>query len=279
MSQLTKTIKMALKSTEEERAMLRARSAVQRFPVVEWRQRMEDFHKRSITASRTIAGPNAWRPLDAAFNPDAYRSQQEPSSWQPKYQAYPSQPDRDSRSIADSQIHSPNVLTPGTPGSPGRWSQETLTPGGDPHLAAPRLLTRRRRGSVSTTSRTSIVRVRCDRTSATSWTEQTAQSLATRRLSPIRSWTLTLHRRGLSMLTLLCPLSSHCLHVDEKQNSPLNNAIASVRIVAHIFSSCVADFLHTSLMPTEEWLPSSCRTCSCSTLTTRRTSFPLRSTR
>ncbi|EEB94922.1 hypothetical protein MPER_06191 [Moniliophthora perniciosa FA553] len=32
LSQLTKTIKMALKSTEEERAILRARSAVQRFP-------------------------------------------------------------------------------------------------------------------------------------------------------------------------------------------------------------------------------------------------------
>ena len=48
MSQLTKTVKMALKSTEEERAMLRARSAVQRFPVVEWRRRTEDFHKRSI---------------------------------------------------------------------------------------------------------------------------------------------------------------------------------------------------------------------------------------
>lgn len=64
LSQLTKTIKMALKSTEEERAMLRARSAVQRFPVVEWRQRMEDFHRRSITTSRSVAGAEAWRPSD-----------------------------------------------------------------------------------------------------------------------------------------------------------------------------------------------------------------------
>jgi len=60
LSQLTKTIKLALKSTNEERAILRARSAVQRFPVVEWRQRLEDFQKRSINASRHGAGENAW---------------------------------------------------------------------------------------------------------------------------------------------------------------------------------------------------------------------------
>ncbi|KAL0581705.1 hypothetical protein V5O48_000287 [Marasmius crinis-equi] len=64
LSQLTKTVKMAIKSTEEERAILRARSAVQRFPVVEWRQRTEDFHKRSITMSRNLAGSDAWRLLD-----------------------------------------------------------------------------------------------------------------------------------------------------------------------------------------------------------------------
>ncbi|KAF4623027.1 hypothetical protein D9613_002379 [Agrocybe pediades] len=64
LSQLTKTIKMALKSTEEERAILRARCAVQRFPVVEWHQKMETFHKRSINSSRALAGPNAWRETD-----------------------------------------------------------------------------------------------------------------------------------------------------------------------------------------------------------------------
>ncbi|KAJ7777588.1 modular protein with glycoside hydrolase family 13 and glycosyltransferase family 5 domains [Mycena maculata] len=64
LSQLTKTIKMALKSTEEERAVLRARSALQRFPVVEWRQRIEDFHKRSINISRGNAGASAWRKSD-----------------------------------------------------------------------------------------------------------------------------------------------------------------------------------------------------------------------
>ena len=56
LSQFGKTIKKALKSTQKERQLLRARSAVQRFPVVEWRQRTEDFHKKSINASRKIAG-------------------------------------------------------------------------------------------------------------------------------------------------------------------------------------------------------------------------------
>lgn len=72
LSQLTKTIKMALKSTEEERAILRARSAVQRFPVVEWRQRIEDIHRRSITTNRNMSGSDAWRPSDGyphAMNP------------------------------------------------------------------------------------------------------------------------------------------------------------------------------------------------------------------
>ncbi|TBU22714.1 hypothetical protein BD311DRAFT_822659 [Dichomitus squalens] len=140
MSQLTKTIKVALKSTEEERAMLRAPST--------WRQRMEDFHERSINISRHVAGPSAWRPSDANFNPTTHA--QESSGWEPEYQAYPSQPDCDSRSIAES--HSPRFsLSPASPGSPGQWSQESLSPGGDPHLiATPCLIPHGRRGSVGT---------------------------------------------------------------------------------------------------------------------------------
>lgn len=76
LSQLTKTIKLALKSTPEERAILRARSAVQRFPVVEWRQRLEDFQRRAIQTSRSLAGENAWNfngpsPDGPSFNPPA----------------------------------------------------------------------------------------------------------------------------------------------------------------------------------------------------------------
>ena len=59
-SQLQKTIKLALKSSEKERAVLRARSAVQRFPVIEWRGRIEMFQKKSIRASRKGAGSHAY---------------------------------------------------------------------------------------------------------------------------------------------------------------------------------------------------------------------------
>src|SRR5258708_25471109 len=128
MSQLTKTIKLALKSTEDERAILRAHSAVQRFPVVEWRQRMEDFHKRSITASRHLAAHNVWRPSDGAIG--GAKAIPEHDDWNTVHQADPSQPDWDAQSVHTS----PRM---NIPGSPGQWSQETLTPGGDPFLQAP----------------------------------------------------------------------------------------------------------------------------------------------
>ena len=68
LSQLARTIKMALKSTEQERQLLCARSAVQRFPVVEWHQRTEDFHSRSINASRSFTGSKAWRKTEIYEN-------------------------------------------------------------------------------------------------------------------------------------------------------------------------------------------------------------------
>ncbi|CDO74608.1 Glycoside Hydrolase Family 13 / Glycosyltransferase Family 5 protein [Trametes cinnabarina] len=228
-SQLTKTIKMALKSTEEERAMLRARSAVQRFPVVEWRQRMEDFHRRSITASRTIAGPNAWRPSDANFNPTGHNLH-ETTDWNPEFQAYPSQPDWDSRSIAESI--SPKI---NTPGSPGQWSVDTLTPGQpDPHLSAPRLVPHGRRGSVSTdisdnegdyfSSQPSPGETRQD---FGNFLERANRTIARDQkhtpdpfLDPAPSRPFGAHSRVSSV-------ESIASIVDEKQNSPLNKAIAS----------------------------------------------------
>lgn len=114
LSQLTKTIKLALKSTEEERAILRARSAVQRFPVVEWRQRMEDLHRRSIITSRNVASANAWRVSDGGDK----RTQplDDVEDWNPESLAHPTQPEWDGRSALDVPS-----------GSPG-WSQETLSP-------------------------------------------------------------------------------------------------------------------------------------------------------
>lgn len=113
LSQLTKTVKLALKSTEEERAILRARSAIQRFPVVEWRQRTEDFHKRSITASRALAGVNAWREIDC--NDEGVRPMADTDDWDPIIsQTNLSQPEWD-----NSQISTPSMA--------GQWSQDTLT--------------------------------------------------------------------------------------------------------------------------------------------------------
>ncbi|KAI0748206.1 glycoside hydrolase family 13 and glycosyltransferase family 5 domain-containing protein [Daedaleopsis nitida] len=230
MSQLTKTVKMALKSTEEDRAMLRARSAVQRFPVVEWRQRMEDFHKRSINISRGMAGANAWRPSDASFNPTGHH-EQEPSSWEPEYQAYPSQPDWDSRSLAESQ--SPRFSV-NSPGSPGQWSQETLTPGGDPHLAAPpRLVPHGRRGSVSTDvsdnegdyfsndhGRASVRQEFGNFLERANKTIGRDQRHAPDPFLEAPSRPFGAHSRASSV-------ESIASIVDEKQNSPLNKAIAS----------------------------------------------------
>ncbi|KAG2368619.1 glycoside hydrolase family 13/glycosyltransferase family 5 protein [Suillus spraguei] len=127
LSQLSKTIKLALKSTEEERAILRARSAVQRFPVVEWRQRMEDMHKRSILTSRRIAGSNAWREADCGTVPSQY-AVPETEDWNPVNQGLPVQPDWD----AQSGMSSPRMI----PGSPGQWSQVS-TPNDESFLTAP----------------------------------------------------------------------------------------------------------------------------------------------
>lgn len=118
---------MALKSTEEERAILRARSALQRFPVVEWRQRMEDLHKRSIVTSRGLAGSNAWRESDC--DNGVLPTMADADDWNPATQTYPTQPEWDIRSVSDSpQLN--------VPGSPGQWSQDMLTPGDGARLVS-----------------------------------------------------------------------------------------------------------------------------------------------
>ena len=104
LSQFTKTIKAALKSTEEERALLRARSAVQRFPVVEWRQRMEDFHRRSINTSRHLAGANAFRASDCDGALPRMIHGNDDEDWTPAALQEPTQPNWDANS---------QYLTPG----------------------------------------------------------------------------------------------------------------------------------------------------------------------
>lgn len=101
LSQLSKTIKLALGSSTEERAILRARSAVQRFPVVEWRQKIEDFHKRSIVTSRHLAGEDAWRESDCSM--PLPRPNLEDEDWTPEVESDPSRPEWAAGSLRSSR--------------------------------------------------------------------------------------------------------------------------------------------------------------------------------
>ncbi len=114
LSQLSKTIKLALKSTQEERALLRARSAVQRFPVVEWRQKMEDFHRRSITTSRNIAAENAFRESDCDDSASPRPIGVDHDDWEPENQPEPTQPEWDTQNVRAS-VNSQQFLSPNSP--------------------------------------------------------------------------------------------------------------------------------------------------------------------
>ncbi|KZT26358.1 glycosyltransferase family 5 protein [Neolentinus lepideus HHB14362 ss-1] len=230
-SQLKKTIKMALKSTEEERAILRARSAVQRFPVVEWRQRMEDFHKRSIGMSRGQAGSDAWRPSDG----DNGRHQPigEADDWNPEYQPYPSQPEWDARSASGS----PRMSAMSIPNSPGEWSQNTLTPG-EQHLAAPpRVLGDSRRGSFSTDvsdnegdyfTHSGSETPREERQEYANFLDKANRTIAKdQRHVPDPFLDTAPPTRPFGAHSRVSSVESIASIVDEKQNSPLNKAIAS----------------------------------------------------
>lgn len=230
MSQLSKTIKLALKSTEEERAILRARSAVQRFPVVEWRQRMEDFHKRSIYASRHLAAQDAWRPSDGATGGAIAIAEHE--DWNPVIQADPSQPDWDVQSVHN------NPRT-NNPGSPGQWSQETLTPGGDPFLHAPPRIQDSNRFSIS--SNTSDLEgdnlsqsgVSTGQSEFGKFLDKANRTIAKdQRHAPDPF--LEAPSRPFGPHSRVSSVESIASIVDEKANSPLNKAIASVRSICFL---------------------------------------------
>lgn len=228
MSQLTKTIKLALKSTEEERAILRARSAVQRFPVVEWRQRMEDFHKRSINASRHLAAHNVWRPSDGAAGGAV--AIPEHDDWNPVHQADPSQPEWDAQSVHTS----PRMNIPGSPGSPGQWSQETLTPGGDPFLQAPPRIIAGQRFSVNS-NLSDAEGDSFSQNGANTGQPEFGNFLdkANRTIAKDQKHApdpfLDAPARPFGDHSRVSSVESIASIVDEKSNSPLNKAIASVR--------------------------------------------------
>jgi alpha-1,3-glucan synthase len=218
LSQLTKTIKMALKSTEEERAILRARSAVQRFPVVEWRQRMEDFHKRSINTSRSVAGPNAWRESDC--DGAGLRPMADTDDWNPIAQAHPTQPEWDTRSMNEHAL-SPHLHTPNSP-VPG--SADSLTPPVDFGYKHPNdsdYFTAKQRASVASVSPSGGFNNFLERANRTIAKDQknAPDPFLDGGLQPNRPFGS--HSRVSSVESISSIVS-------EKSNSPLNKAIASV---------------------------------------------------
>jgi alpha-1,3-glucan synthase len=232
LSQLGRTIKMALKSTEQERQLLRARSAVQRFPVVEWRQRTEDFHSRSINASRSIAGPKAWRKTDGEsgpLRPIAYHD-----DWNPVYQADPSQPDWDRQSY----MSSPRTGGGSIPGSP-----DVMTPGTgtDSFLQAPHRRNPDSRASISSDMSEDYFTQRHGSTiNGSPGTPQQDYGKfldrANRQIArdkkhvpdPFLEPGMAPPNRPFGSHSRVSSVESISSIVDEKQNSPLNKAIASV---------------------------------------------------
>lgn len=228
LSQFSKTIKMALKSTEEERAILRARSAVQRFPVVEWRQRMEDFHKRSINTSRHLAGSNAWRESDC--DGAGVGVMADTDDWNPVHQAHPTQPDWDAQSVADG---------PHTPGSPGQWGHDPMTPG-QHGLAPPRLLSNNgSRSSMDSDVGGNDYFTQQSRGSTLAGTPGTPDGFgnfldrANRAIGkdqrhvpdPFMDDNLVAPNRPFGSHSRVSSVESISTIVDEKQNSPLNKAV------------------------------------------------------
>jgi len=227
LSQFGKTIKKALKSSPKERQLLRARSAVQRFPVVEWRQRTEDFHKRSIHSSRRHAGADAWRKTDGDVR--GMLPVQHVGDWDPVQQEDPTRPGWDHESLDSPGMRSANVSQDNLAAG-----QPLLTP---PHLSNRDSFTSDMSGLAGGSSRNSVASPqyntfleRANRQFASQnqhapdpFMDQGRASLSARPYSQY------------STSSRLSSVESIATIVDEKQNSPLNKAMETVRdyIQAH----------------------------------------------
>ena len=219
LSQLSKTIKLALKSTESERAILRARSAVQRFPVIEWRQKMEDFHRRSIQASRRIAGSNAWRETDCGNV--ASRPLEDTDDWNPVQQSMPTQPDWDAQSAASA--------SPRFPASP--LSYAPGTPRDEQYLAAPPRFNLDPGSSHSDHSDEESFTRNSMATSAQPYDDflERANRTIAKKQGHAPDPFLDAPQKPFGSHSRRASMESISTIVEEKTNSPLNKAIASVR--------------------------------------------------
>jgi alpha-1,3-glucan synthase len=185
---------------------------------------MEDFHKRSINASRHLASHDAWRQSDGASG--GITAIAEHDDWNPVHQAVPPQPDWDVQSIHNSPRF--NI-----PGSPGQWSQETLTPGGDPFLHAPPRIQDGSRNSISSnmsdTEGDSFLHNRGGngRGEFGNFLDKANRTIA-RDQKHAPDPFLEAPSRPFGDHSRVSSVESIASIVDEKANSPLNKAIASV---------------------------------------------------
>jgi alpha-1,3-glucan synthase len=205
---------------------------------------MEDLHKRSINMSRAIAGAEAWRESDC--DGAGLLPMQDPEDWDPVAQAYPSQPDWDTRSINDSRM-SMAPGTPVTPGTPGQWSHDTLTPANDSYLAAPRFNQEGRRGSFDTTDGNDYFSPRSGNDSPQEgynhFLDKANRAIARDQkhapdpfLDPNAA--LAAPHRPFGAHSRVSSVESIASIIDEKANSPLNKAIASVRVAFMRVGGC-----------------------------------------
>lgn len=207
--------------------MLRARSAVQRFPVVEWRQRMEDFHRRSITTSRGLAGANAFRTSDCDGGHG--RAIADHDDWNPEFQAHPTQPNWDVQSVNEVP-RSPGP--PVSPGSPGAWSQDTVAAGDALHVP-PRLLPDGRRASFTTDGGSDsesgyFNQNQEQRQDFGNFLERANRTIAKDQKHAPDPFLDAGPSRPFGAHSRASSVESIASIVDEKANSPLNKAIASV---------------------------------------------------
>lgn len=259
LSQLSKTIKLALASQPEDRAILRARSAVQRFPVIEWRQKIEDFHRRCIITSRSHAGDNAWRESDGHCLPSIPDLVIE--DWTPEMLPDPSRPDWAVRSVYGA-ISSPMGESMSAPSSMRSIRQGDNSPFGQSAFLTPHVPESRSSSSsdVSKDQYLSNLRRSTDSSPFVTPDREYGDFLAraNRQIAkerkhigdPFLESSDTI-QRPFRQHSRRSSMESMASIVEEKGDSPLNKAMTSVR--CSFQCNCLSLIILSSRIKMEKW--------------------------
>lgn len=164
---------------------------------------------------------------------------QDTDDWDPVTQIYPSQPEWDNHSV----MESPRA---GNAGHPGQWSQETLAVGNDNFLSVPRIVTDGQRNSVDSSNEPDYFSHSRGSTADTpqgynGFLERANRTIAKDQRQvpdPFLDGAPAPNKPfgGHSRVSSVESISSI---VDEKSNSPLNKAIASVSIISIASGRCL----------------------------------------